>query len=216
MKRYEQLLQLPVFQGITSDSVKALIEKIPFHFIKRADGEAVVTAGERCNNLLFLVAGTVRHEVAFEHLDITFSQRIEAPSVLALENLFGLDTTLRFNATAVGQCGLLQVRKADFITMLQQEKIILFNTLNMLSSATQRYAARLRAMHHDSVGERILALRDMLGVQQASAQVLTFKPAHLCTLLSTRRPSLADELNRLAEQGAVQIISPTQIQFLNP
>lgn len=54
---YDVLLQLPIFQGVSRNKISELIEKMKFHFLKYPDGEKIVTSGEECNHLKFLILG---------------------------------------------------------------------------------------------------------------------------------------------------------------
>ena len=31
---YQQMMQLPLFQGVSTEKITALVEKLPFHFLK--------------------------------------------------------------------------------------------------------------------------------------------------------------------------------------
>ncbi len=215
VKRYEQLLQLPVFQGITPESVQSLIEKIPFHFIKRGVGEEVVGVGKRCSHLIFLISGRVEHRFAFEHYDLTFVQTLNSPAVLGIDTLFGPDTHYHFSAAAIEPCGLLQVPKADFITMLQKEKVILFNTLNMLSSPKQRFISTLETTRETRVEQRLHTLLKVLSLPTSSNRQMVGKMSHLSQILSTNAASLSQAIDQLVASGQIEIISPTQIHYLN-
>ena len=134
---YEQLTRLPLFQGATKEQIVELIEKLPLHFVKLKAGETAVSRGDRCTHVRFIVSGS---------LDVTRptpggNQRysIAAPAVLGPEYLFGASTVYPFDAIADSDgCGLLLLAKRDFLTMLESNRIFMFNILNMLSTLAQR------------------------------------------------------------------------------
>ncbi len=134
---YEQLTRLPLFQGATKEQIVELIEKLPLHFVKLKAGETAVSHGDRCSHVRFIVSGS---------LDVTRptpsgNQRynIAAPAVLGPEFLFGASNVYPFDAIAgTDGCGLLLLTKRHFLTMLESNRIFMFNILNMLSTLAQR------------------------------------------------------------------------------
>lgn len=85
---YQQLMQLPLFQGVSTDKITALVEKLPFHFLKYRNAEQVLEAGDPCTHIKFIVSGKVRVEIPFTHLKVSVLQTLASPHVLAAEYLF--------------------------------------------------------------------------------------------------------------------------------
>ena len=54
---YQQLMQLPLFQGVSTEKITALVEKLPFHFLKFRNGDQIFAAGEPCTHIKFIVSG---------------------------------------------------------------------------------------------------------------------------------------------------------------
>lgn len=197
---YQQLMQLPLFQGVSSDKITALVEKLPFHFLKFRSGEQIFAAGDPCTHIKFIVSGQVETEQAFSHLRITFNQTLSTPHVLAAEYLFGKETSYPFTATACGACGILQLRKSDYIKMLGADKVFLFNILNYLSSGSQRSMSSILATRDGSVMERLAMLVDALSITGATDVTLRFKQKDLCALLGTQRTTLIASLDKLSDE----------------
>lgn len=197
---YEQLMQLPLFQGVSADSITLLVEKLPFHFLKYRNGEQILAAGDACTHIRFIVSGKVRLETPCAHLKVSLSQTLSTPNVLAPEYLFGRETVYPYAAFADGPCGILQLRKSDYIKMINSDKVFLFNILNYLSSGSQRGMASALSIRDGSVAERLAILVDMLIAPGAADISLRYKQKDLCTLLSTQRTTLVSSLDKLCEQ----------------
>ena len=135
---YQQLMQLPLFQGVSTERITALVEKLPFHFLKYRNGDPIVTVGDVCTHIKFIVSGQARLEMPFRKLRVTLSQTLTTPHVLAPEYLFGVENAYPYTAVAEGACGILQLRKSDYVKMVSGDKVFLFNILNYLSSGSQR------------------------------------------------------------------------------
>lgn len=204
---YQQLMQLPLFQGVSTDVITALVEKLPFHFLKFRNGEQIFAAGDQCSHIRFIVSGRVRLETPCDHLRVSLLQTLETPHVLAAEYLFGRETTYPYSAFADGPCGILQLRKSDYIKMLAFDKVFLFNILNYLSSGSQRDTASILAIKDGSVVERLAMIVDALTVTGATDVAVRFKQKDLCVLLGTQRTTLIASLDKLADEDIVDYTS---------
>ena len=204
---YQQLMQLPLFQGVSTDVITALVEKLPFHFLKFRNGEQIFAAGDQCSHIRFIVSGRVRVETPCDHLRVSLLQTLETPHVLAAEYLFGRETTYPYSAFADGPCGILQLRKSDYIKMLAFDKVFLFNILNYLSSGSQRNTASILAIKDGSVVERLAMIVDALTVTGATDVAVRFKQKDLCVLLGTQRTTLIASLDKLADEDIVDYTS---------
>ena len=204
---YQQLMQLPLFQGVSTDVITALVEKLPFHFLKFRNGEQIFAAGDQCSHIRFIVSGRVRLETPCDHLRVSLLQTLETPHVLAAEYLFGRETTYPYSAFADGPCGILQLRKSDYIKMLAFDKVFLFNILNYLSSGSQRNTASILVIKDGSVVERLAMIVDALTVTGATDVAVRFKQKDLCVLLGTQRTTLIASLDKLADEDIVDYTS---------
>ena len=201
---YQQLMQLPLFQGVSTEKITALVEKLPFHFLKFRNGEQVFAAGDPCTHIKFIVSGQVRLETPFPKLRITMHQTVSNPHVLAAEYLFGRDTAYPYTAISDGACGILQLRKSDYIKMITSDKVFLFNILNYLSSGSQRSLQMPLTVKDGSVAERLAMIVDNLSISGATNIGFRYKQKDLCTLLGTQRTTLVSMLDRLSDQGIVE------------
>ena len=201
---YQQLMQLPLFQGVSTEKITALVEKLPFHFLKFRNGDQIFAAGEPCTHVKFIVSGQARLEMPFRKLRVTLSQTLTTPHVLAPEYLFGVENTYPYTAVAEGACGILQLRKSDYVKMVSGDKVFLFNILNYLSSAGQRSISSAMAIADGSVTERLATLIDTLVVNGATDIMLSYKQKDLCSLLGTQRTTLVATLDKLSDDGIVE------------
>ena len=200
---YHQLMQLPLFQGVSTDKITALVEKLPFHFLKFRNGEQIFAVGDPCTHIRFIVSGKVKLETPCGHLRVSLLQTLSTPHVLAAEYLFGRDTTYPYTAVADGPCGILQLRKSDYIKMLGSDKVFLFNILNYLSSGSQRNVSSVLDIKDGSVIERLAIMVDALTVAGATDVTLRFKQKDLCSLLGTQRTTLITSLDKLADDEII-------------
>ena len=200
---YQQLMQLPLFQGVSTEKITALVEKLPFHFLKFHNGDQIFAAGDQCTHIRFIVSGQVRIETLWNRLRVSMNQTLSTPHVFAAECLFGRKTVYPYTAVALGSCGILQLLKSDYIKMVSSDKVFLFNILNYLSSGSQRNTASLLATKDGSVAERLAVLMDLLVVNGATDVSLRYKQKDLSALLGTQRTTLIASMDKLANQGLI-------------
>ncbi len=211
---YHQLMQLPLFQGVSTEKITQLVEKLPFHFLKYRSREKIVAAGDPSTHIRFIVSGRVRTVMNTTRLKVSIEQTLSTSHVLAPEYLFGRDNAYPFTAFADGPCGILQLLKGDYIKMINADKVFLFNILNYLSSGSQRGIAMALAARDGSVDERLAMLMNVLTVTGATDIVLKYKQKDLCSLLGTQRTTLIAMLDRLSEQEILEYDS-TQLRILD-
>ena len=211
---FEQLMQLPLFQGVSAKQLSALVEKMPFHFLKYHMGDLIIEEGDQCTHVRFVVSGKVRVEVAFRNFQVKVEQTLAAPNVLAPDYLFGLDTTYPFTVTALGECGIMQLRKADYIKVIQSDKVFLFNILNYLSLGRQRFITGLLDARNGSVVERIALITAILTTQVSEDVTFSYRQKDLCALLGAQRATLIHALDQLQDMGAIQYTT-TQFNIID-
>lgn len=202
---FDKLLHLPLFQGVSHERLQETIEKVPFHFLKFRKGEKIIDRGDECTHVRFVVSGRVLLDFTSNVLKFKISHELSAPEVIAPDHLFGLDTSYPFSAFALEDCGILQVEKQDYVSMLQSDNIFLFNILNYLSRNSQARKSQLLNMGNATVAERIVMLVSTFTSQKSKNITMTFRQRDLCRLLGARRPAFISAIEFLSEKGLIEL-----------
>ena len=212
---FEQLMQLPLFQGASLEQITAIAEKYPLHFLKFADGETIVNTGDCCDHVRFIISGSVTVSVSSSIRQLRFEHTLNAPEVMGAGYLFGLDNTYPYTATAKGACGILQLRKSDYVTILQSDRVFLFNILNYLSIAKQKRVLSLKMITKANIAERLAMTVATLTTQSSTDITLHYCQKDLCSLLGVHRNTLVTTLQHLADEGLIEYTAD-QIRFIAP
>lgn len=201
---YEKLMELPLFQGVSRDKLSELIEKTPFHFVKYTAGEQIVETNEECTHIRFILTGDVRIDLSSANRRVTVSETLAGPNVIGPDYLFGRNTFYPFNATAITDCGVLQILKSDFINILMSDKVFLFNMLNVLSRNSQKGTFGIMALSSGSIEERMAFIITSLTQRGSKDIKLTYKQKDLCCILGVQRASLVSALERLRKEDIIE------------
>lgn len=212
---FDQLLHLPLFQGVTQERLQETVEKVPFHFLKFRKGEKILSCGDRCTHVRFVVSGSVKLEYESKALKFKISHELEAPEVIAPDHLFGLDTHYPFNVKAIENCGILQLTKQDYIAMLRTDDVFLFNILNYLSRNSQVRKSQLLNLDNASVQERLVMLVSAFTSQRSKNISMSFRQRDLCRLLGARRPALISAISTLNDTGLIDMPDSSTINISN-
>ena len=87
---YDNLLQLPLFQGLCKDDFTTLIEKVKLHFITCKEGETIAAQDEICNRLLFILDGEVTVKRTDKEHHYSLTEQLDAPHIIELYSMFGV------------------------------------------------------------------------------------------------------------------------------
>lgn len=204
---YELLRSLPLFHGVGDERISELVERIPFHFLKFEPGAVINNAGERCQYMRFVVSGCVHLTTECKNLRVKLLQTLSAPEVLGPDSLFGVDNCYPFTAVAGERCGILQLRKSDYMKVLQTDKLFLFNILNYLSRNCQRRTRALQGIKTGSIAERFAREITDLTTQHSTDIKLQFCQKDLCTLMGVQRSTLIAGLDQMVADGLIDYTS---------
>ena len=200
---YEKLMELPLLQGVSRDKLSELIEKTPFHFIKYTPGQQIVAINDECTHIKFIISGDVRIDIPSTNRRVMVSETLFGPNVIGADYLFGRNTFYPFNATAINECGILQIIKSDFINILMSDKVFLFNMLNIISRNSQKSTFGIMSLSSGSIAERLSFIITSLTQRGSKDITLTYKQKDLCSILGVQRSSLINSLAKMKEEGVI-------------
>ncbi len=208
----DQLMALPLFQGIGKERIMELIEKVPFHFLKFEEGQTIFKAGEQTEFMRFVVSGQAQAETALCGGNVTLIQTITAPDVIAPDFLFGRITTYPFSLTAKTECGIMQLSKAYVVSIMQSDKICLLNMLNYLSRNAQKGDVSYKRMVSSDTSQRLAVMVFMLTGHRSQDIRIRYKQKDLCKLLGLRRSAMLELISELETRGVV-LDNGTELQI---
>jgi len=142
MLNFELLVKSPVFMGLKPDQLENIMDGIHFQVRRYEKNEQVVYAGDPCQDLLVVLSGSVKGEMADYTGKTIKIEDIEAPRPLAAAFLFGKNNRFPVNVIANEEVSLLCISRPEFLKILQKDQLILTNYLNSISFHRGRSSCR--------------------------------------------------------------------------
>ena len=137
MSIYDSLLQIPLFKGLSIETFNEIIEKYKFEFLSYDKGSAIITAGEECNCFKFVISGSVRSEFINEKIKIKLYETISAPNDIISNYALGNNVFPVSVFAEDDNTGILVVDKQDFLSIMQEQRVVMLNYLILLSRKSQ-------------------------------------------------------------------------------
>jgi CRP-like cAMP-binding protein len=171
--------------------------------LKYPEGEYIVSAGEPCTHIKFIISGSVRLTVANADGRFAVSQTLVAPDEIAPDFLFGRPTMYPSTAIALEPTSILQIAKNDYLKILNSDPIFMYNILNMLSTNAQKSVTGVLALTSGSIEERLAFW--IIALTQPSGKDITLncRQRNLYTMFGIPRQSFLAALEGLKQRGII-------------
>lgn len=202
---YDNLLQLPLFQGLSKNDMTTIIEKVKLHFLTYKKGEIILQQGDPCNQLCFLLNGEVMAQAKDAHHDFSLSEILKAPYIIEPQSVFGMHTQYTATYLAYKPTSILTIDKSFIFSELCKHEIFRINYLNILSNRSQVMYQKLWNTHIGTIDEKFvnfIALRCQL---PEGEKRLAVTMEDLSYLINETRINLSRLLNDLQTKELVQL-----------
>lgn len=211
---YQTLMELPLFHGVSYQRLSEIVGSYPLHFIKYTPGQTIVRRGEQCTHINSIVSGGVRFTITSADGRFRVSQTLEAPDVIAPDFFFGRNTTYPGDAVSVGNVGIMQIEKHDYLRIANSDEVLLYNFLNILSMNAQLSTEGVLAITSGSLEKRIAYW--IVALTQSGGKEITMecRQRDMYAVFGVPRQSLVAALDGLQRQGALTY-APNIIKVLD-
>jgi CRP-like cAMP-binding protein len=138
LRLYDSLQPFPLFQGLSRTELLQLAGQTKFGFQKLAVGKTVVREGDACNQLLFLVSGSLSVSTVSDDRHYTVIEHLSAPWLLQPEGTFGAHPQYISTVVTLSESHFITLSKDEVLRLLDDFLIIRLNLLNLLATLSQR------------------------------------------------------------------------------
>lgn len=203
-----------IFRGLTAEQVEDLFDGRPFRIREFERDQYIAYSNDTCHDMLFVLKGSVRGEMADFSGKKLKIEDIPAPNPLAAAFIFGRENRFPVDIIANEQATLLTIPRDVLIYILQNSKVVLQNYLNAISSRTQFLSNKIRFLSFKTIREKMANF--ILSNTPKDSNVLVFRQTQneLADFFGITRPSLARALAEMEEEGLLQF-ERNKITILN-
>ena len=203
---YDNLLLLPLFQGLSISEFTTILEKVRFHFQTIQEGETFIRQGEACQQLCFLLNGKAVARTTVEKPEYTLSETLDAPTLIEPQSLFGMQPYYTATYQAQTQVKVLTIDKNYIFTELDKYDIFRLNLLNILSSRTQAANQKLWNAYVGTLNEKVIRFITLRSQQPSGGEkMLKITMEDWANLIDETRINLSKLLNELQDKGLLQL-----------
>lgn len=202
---YDNLLLLPLFQGLSKNDLTTIIEKVKFHFLHYKEKEVFIRQGDTCQQLCFLLSGQISAETKDRNHAFSLSEVIDGPYIIEPQSVFGMQNSYTATYRACTPISILTIDKAFIFSELSHYEIFRLNYLNMLSNRTQIANRKLWDTHIGTLNGKFLNFIALRSQKQTGEKTLQITMEDLACLINETRINLSRLLNDLQEKGLVQL-----------
>ncbi len=191
--------------GLNALHLKQIFDGIHFQIRKYDKNEQVVHSGDPCHELLIVLQGSVKGEMADYTGKTIKIEDIEAPRPLAAAFLFGQNNRFPVNVIANEDVSLLCISRPEFLKILQKDQRILTNYLNSISSRAQFLSSRIKFLSFKTIRQKVAHyLLDLAGDRLAVVEI-PLSQAQLAEFFGVTRPALARAIGEMADEGLMEV-----------
>lgn len=204
-KRYDNLLALPLFLGMSRDDLQKAAGQTRFDFRKIEPNTVIAAKGDPCSHLYFLLDGKVKVQTCCKDNSYSMEETLTPPDAFQPERLFGLHQHFTHTYTALTPCSLLCITKQEALQLSTDFIIFRINLLNLISTQSQRYNWRTLQTPPLTLDERIARFFSSLCIRPEGEKTLHITMRRLALENNDTRINVSRALNRLQARGLLRL-----------
>ena len=202
---YDNLLQLPLFQGMSKDDFTSIIERVKLHFVTIKEGETIVRQGQPGNQLIYLLNGEIIAHTQEENHQYALSETFGGIHVVEPYSLFGMRPYYTATYYAKKESKLLCIDKTFIFNELIDYEIFRINYLNILSNRCQSIHQKLWETYPSSLMGKFIGFLMGRCQKPSGEKNLQITMEDLGNLIDETRINVSRFLNDIQEKGLVQL-----------
>ena len=200
---YDKLLQFPLFQGMSHDDLEIIAGHTRFGFQKVQAGKMIAKAGDSCNQLLFLINGSVRVVTHADDYGYAVEEQLSSPYIFQLESIFGYHQRYTHDYTALTDVNFLMIDKEEVIRLSEDFLVFRLNLLNNFATQTQKQVRQVWARLPQTLSERIKRFFVSHCVYPAGRKEFRILMVRLADELNESRLNVSRALNDMQHSGLI-------------
>ncbi|MEA3504162.1 MAG: Crp/Fnr family transcriptional regulator [Bacteroidota bacterium] len=204
---FTKIAKTPLFKGFKTSEIIQLLNTTHYQIRSYETENIIAYSGNKCDNLYLLLEGSIRGEIcSFRDKNIVVSE-IHAPDTFAEAFLFADNNKLLINIIANTNAKILIIYKNDLLILLNKNKKILKNYLNITSNRFVIVTEKVKFLMIKTVKGKLANY--ILNVEKENKNKLSFRLGktheELAKLFGITRPALTRNLLQLKNHDIISI-----------
>ena len=205
LQLYDQLLQFPLFQGMSRDNLAQVAGHTRFGFMKYRQGEVVVKEDALCTQLHFLLSGTLRVEACSDDRSYKVVEQLAAPSILQPEAIFGYHQRFTRTFTTITEASLITLGKDEVMRLSEEFLVFRLNLLNIFATQTQKLLRQPWRHYPETLTERIARFLLQRCLIPAGPKTFYILMTRLANEVGDSRLDVSRALNQMQLDGLITL-----------
>jgi len=203
---FEKLQCLPLLMGLSVAELMEIVEKVKFEFRKHQEGSQIVSQGEKCDKLIYVLSGTLcvsKHDV---NHSFQIHEYFNKPLyVIEPQNMWGMSQKFDRTYTFTSEGSTCVVEKKQINYLMSHYDIIKTNFLNMICNMLQRATHLLSCKLPNNPEEKIKQFIKNNKIYFSGQTEIKINMKQLAQLVSDTRLNISKTLNLWQNKGLIQI-----------
>lgn len=203
LQLYDQLLQFPLFQGMSRGDLAQVAAHTRFDFLKHPAGKTIVCEDDSCRQLHFLLNGSLRVETSSDDRAYRVVEQMQAPYMLQPEALFGLTQRYTHTYIAATDVNFVTLAKEEVVRLMDQFLIFRLNLLGLYATQSQKQLRHPWRRHPKDLTERIVRFFTMHCIYPAGPKTFYILMNRLADEVGDSRLDVSRSLNDMQRRGVL-------------
>lgn len=205
MHFYEQLNELPLFQGMSRDDFMFVIGAVKFDFYTVQPGKFIFQEGDVCDSAVFLLDGEMSARSESDDKSYSVIEFLSAPRVIQIERLFGLIQHYDRDFVAETKCSFVKISKTEMMRIIDEFFIFKLNMLNVLCTRVQRLGRIPWRTAPTNIRAKIVRFVHERCTYPAGKKNVNITMERLAQAIGESRINTSDELKRMKKEGLIDL-----------
>lgn len=205
LQLYDQLLQFPLFQGISRDDLEIIAGHTRFGFEHVPAGKCIAEEGSPCRCLHLLLDGSLRIETFSDDRSYWMTEHMMAPYLFQLEALFGYNQRYTHRYTTLSDTHFITIGKEEMLRLSEDILVFRLNLMNLFATQSQKFIHQSLRRAPQSLREHIVRFIVARTVYPAGHKRLHILMTRLAEELNDSRLDISRALNEMQTDGLIRL-----------
>ena len=202
---YDQLLQFPLFLGMSRDDLSQVAAHTKFDFVKEEADKVLIANDTACTSLCLLLTGTVSVETRSDDGSYTLTEQLTAPVILQPEALFGYRQCYTHTFRTMTAVSVLRLERREVFRLSEEFLIFRINLLNLLATQAQKKLHQPWRRRPENLEDRLVRFVADRCLHPAGPKTLHILMTQLAAEVGDSRLDVSHALNALQDKGLLTL-----------